>query len=68
MLIEIHSNTPLVVNTTNNTLPTVNTTVTQNKSVHTTSKTASINGITANQASSIALKYGKSFAPKGDWR
>ena len=34
MLIAIHSNTPLVVNTTNNTTPTVNTTVTQNKPQH----------------------------------
>ncbi len=67
MLIAIHSNTPLVVNTTNNTTPTVNTTVTQNKTATSPTKTTSSNGITANQASTIALKYGKSFAPEADW-
>ena len=38
MLIEAQSNTPLVLNTTNNTTPTVNTSVTPNQTTQTTTK------------------------------
>ena len=67
MLIETHSNTPLILNTTNNTTPTVNTSVTPNQSIQTTTKITSKKEITSDQAATIALKYGKRSVPEGDW-
>ncbi len=67
MLIEAQSNTPLVLNTTNNTTPTVNTSVTPNQTTQTTTKIISNKEITSDQAATIALKYGKKSVPEGDW-
>jgi hypothetical protein len=60
-------NKPLVLNTTNNTTPTVNTSITQNQSIQTTTKNTSSKEITADQAATIARKYGKKSVPEGQW-
>ena len=67
MLIEAQSNTPLVLNTTNNTTPTVNTSITQNQSIQTTTKNTSSEIITPNQAANIALKSAKKSFPSAEW-
>jgi hypothetical protein len=66
MLYETQSNTPLVLNNTNSTTPTVNTSITSNQSKQTT-KIISDKEITSSQAATIALKYGKRSVPEGDW-
>jgi hypothetical protein len=63
LLIANQSNTPLVLNTTNNTNSTINTSVNQQN----TTKNTSSQGITASQAANIALKYAKKTFPSGKW-
>jgi len=63
----IQMNKQVVVNTTNDTTPIVNTSVTSNQSKQTTTKNTSSKEITANQAATIALKYGKKSVPEGQW-
>ena len=60
-------NKPVTLNTTNNTTPTVNTTVKQSQTTQTTTKKTGSEGVTSNQAATIALEYGKSFEPNGEW-
>ena len=63
LLIGNQHNTPILLNMTNNTTSTVNTSINQNQ----TTKNTSSQEITASQAANIALKYAKKTFPSGKW-
>ena len=62
----LQMNKQIVVNNTNTSNITFNSSVNQSQSVQNSTKESS-QGITASQAASIALKYGKQAEPRGQW-
>lgn len=62
----LQMNKQIVVNNTNTSNITSNSSVNQSQSVQNSTKEIS-QGITASQAASIALKYGKQAEPRGQW-